>query len=367
MRTAAAHRSRVLIWCLLIILVLGTATVLTARTMSKPRISPTAEFMQTHMLNPNGTITSYLKDESSTDPNIVAGHEALSESVGLWMQYTLLQHDQVSFDNEYMLLNKYFLSPEHYVWWKLDKNGTSHVNTNALGDDLRIVGSLLDAYERWNKPEYLNTAKQIVNTLWEHDQKNGYLVDYHDFLHNISSDQLSLTYIDAAAFSRMQKYNLISQQEYNRYMKLLKNIPNDGLFYPRILNVTTGQYGYDQEVNLIDQLIIAVHLTAEGQSSKQLVSFLKEQFAQDGRLYGRYHADNHQPAVAYESPAVYGLAILVALQTNDKEWANQLYERMITFRADTGEYTGGYVSEGDTHTFDNLLALLAETTLQQKR
>ncbi len=366
MRVNNPRRVRI-VWLISVaIIVIGLAALLAIHMMKKEP-SATALFIKQSMVNSNGTIASYLKEATSTDPNVVAGREALSESVGLWMQYTLLADDRDDFDNSYELLNKYFMSPEHYIRWKLEPDGQSRVNTYALGDDLRIVNALLEAYGRWHKPEYLATAKEVTDTLWTRGLNNGYLVDYHDFQHDTSSNLLSLTYIDTLAFERMKQYGLISDELYERHLQLLRTIPNDGLFYPRTLDVTTGKYGYDTEVNLIDQLIIGLHLAEMKQPPDQLVAFMKQQFAQDGHLYGRYHASNHQPAVQYESPSVYGLAILLALQMDDREWAEQLYNRMIVFRASEGSDTGGYVSDGDTHAFDNLLALLAETSLQQTR
>ncbi|WP_411344342.1 glycosyl hydrolase [Paenibacillus sp. WLX1005] len=363
MRTLSSRRARVMI-SIWIIAVLGVAIFFTARYMMKPAIPSTAQFMDNYMRNANGTIASYLQAEPSTDPNIVAGREALSESVGIWMQYNLLQDDSTSFHETYKLLTTYFLSPQHYIRWKLEEDGTSRVNTYALGDDLRIVGALLDAYDRWQQPEYLNTAKQITDTLWQHGLNNGYLVDYYDFQHRTSADQLSLTYIDTAALEQMQKVGLADAAQVDKHLQLLRQIPNDGLFYPRLYQVSDGTYTYDKEVNLIDQLIIGLHLTELKQPPQKLVDFMKQQFQQDGKLYGRYHAADHTRAVDYESPAVYGLAILLALQMNDREWADQLYTRMTAFRTADGPYAGGYVSDGNTHAFDDLQALLAETSLQ---
>ncbi|MEW4372242.1 glycosyl hydrolase [Paenibacillus kandeliae] len=367
MRTARLRRRRTITLVIIAAVVLGMAIFFMVRYTMTSNIPSTAQFMDNYMRNANGTISSYLQPETSTDPNVVAGREALSESVGLWMQYNLLQDNETSFDETYKLLTTYFISPQHYIRWKLEEDGTSRVNTYALGDDLRIVGALLDAYERWKQPQYLDTAKIITDTLWQDGLNNGYLVDYHDFQHDTSADQLSLTYIDTVALEQMQKYGLATAAQVDKHLQLLRQIPNDGLFYPRLYDVTKGTYKYDQEVNLIDQLIIGLHLTELKQPPKALVNFMKQQFQQDGKLYGRYHAADHTRAVNYESPAVYGLAILLALQMDDREWAEQLYTRMIAFRTAEGPYAGGYVSDGNTHAFDDLQALLAETSLQHTR
>jgi len=333
---------------------------------SQAQISPTATFITSHMVNENGTLASRLIPAPSTNPDIVAGKEALSESLGLWMQYALMTDDAQSFEQSYTLLNQYFLNPEkHYIYWKLEPDGQSKVNTNALGDDLRIVGALLQASTQWKQPNYQTIAKQIVDTLLASDQQHGYLVDYHDFEHGYSADVLSLTYIDVPALEQMKQTSMMTAQEYTKYMDLLRHTPNDGVFYPRTYSVATGQYHYDDTINLIDQLILALHRSELGLPSTELITFMKKEFAQHHQLAGRYKRADQTADVAYESPAVYGLAILLAIQDKDQAWAEQLYAQMITMRGWDQAYPGGYVFDGDTHIFDDLFPLLAETLLQK--
>lgn len=333
---------------------------------AQPQVSPTATFITSHMVNENGTLASRLLPAPSTNPDIVAGKEALSESLGLWMQYALMTDDPKSFEHSYTLLNQYFLNPDkHYIYWKLEPDGQSKVNTNALGDDFRIVGALLQASTKWKQQNYYTTAKQIVDTLLASGQQNGYLVDYHDFEHGYSADVLSLTYIDVPALEQMKQTSMITAQEYTKYTDLLRNTPNDGVFYPRTYSVATGKYNYDDTINLIDQLILALHRSELGQPSTELITFMKKEFAQHHQLAGRYKRADQTADVAYESPAVYGLAILLALQDKDQAWAEQLYAQMITMRGWDQAYPGGYVFDGDTHIFDDLFPLLAETLLQK--
>lgn len=351
-----------MIGCIAVIVIV--AGVYTYR--SQPEVSPTAAFITSHMVNQNGTLASRLLPANSTNPDIVAGREALSESLGLWMQYALLTDDSKSFEHSYTLLQQYFLDKDkHYIYWKLEPSGQSKVNTNALGDDLRIVGALLQASTQWKQPDYHATAKQIVDTLLTSDQQHGYLVDYHDFEHGYSADVLSLTYIDVPALEQMKQTNMITTQEYTKYTNLLHNTPNDGVFYPRTYSVATGTYNYDDTINLIDQLILAIHRSELGEPSDQLIAFMKKEFKQNRKLAGRYKRADQTADVAYESPAVYGLAILLALQENDQTWAEQLYAQMLTMRGWDQAYPGGYVFDGDTHIFDDLFPLLAETHLQK--
>lgn len=333
----------------------------------KEKPSKVEQFIEQHMRNENGTWATYLQEAPSVDQNIVAGREALSESLGLWMQYAILQQDQSRLNESVEVLRRYFISPQKYIYWKLQPSGQSDVSTNALGDDLRIVDSLLKAYALWKDEAYLSIAKDITSTLQTEVQHSGYFVDFHDFKNKISSDTLSLVYIDISALKGMLNNGLISDSEYTQHKDLLLQMPSDGPFYPKTYQVQSKKYTYDESVNLIDQLIVGIHLTEAGKKPEELVQFLKQEFEQRHQLVGRYNLATHAPNVTYESPAVYGLAMLLAIQCDDVDWAKQLQKRMVSFRDQDKDYPGGYVFDNNTHFFDNLFPLLAETTLNTER
>lgn len=346
---------------------LGISIIWFALSSDKEKPSLTEQFVEQHMRNENGTWATYLQDAPAVDQNIVAGREALSESLGLWMQYAVLQQNQFKLNESLDVLESYFLSPQKYIRWKLQPSGQSDVSTNALGDDLRIIDSLLQAYTIWKNEKYLSVAKDIVSTLRSDVQRNGYFVDFHDFKQNDSSDTLSLVYVDLSALKRMLNNRLISDAVFEQHKNLLLQMPSDGVFYPKAFQVQSKQYTYDESVNLIDQLIVGIHLTEAGQQPTELVQFLKDEFKQRQQLMGRYDRANRLPDVSYESPAVYGLAILLALECDDVKWAKQLQKRMSSFRDQDKAYPGGYVFDNNTHFFDNLFPLLAETTLNNDR
>jgi hypothetical protein len=360
------NRNRTFMILVILLIIVGITIMMVRKDKSMQRAaSHTQEFIEQHMVNPNGTIATYLKDAASDHPDIVAGRESLSESLGIWMQYTVLQQDHERFDQSYQLLQKWFIAPQKYITWKLSSDGTSHVNTNALGDDFRIIGALLKAYEQWNQEEYRTTAQEISATLLKSVQKNGYFVDYHDFARDDSSNLLSLVYVDIETLQSMQGQHLMDPSLLQKYMDLLRDMPDDGVFYPKAYDVTTHQYSYDDNANLIDQLIVANHCAEMDLKPEKLIAFLKNEFKSNHRIMGSYNRVDRSAAVDYESPSVYALAILLALKVDDLTWANQLYDRMITFRDQDVSYRGGYVFDQNTHVFDNLFPLLAEAELHQ--
>ena len=369
MTTWISTRKKAILVIIVVLALTGIVFIAYSIIHSKESPDVTAAFIEEHMTNDNGTIATYLKPASSEHPDIVAGREALSESLGLWMQYAVISGNRSRFEDSVQLLTTYFLhqEPGPYIRWKLTPDGESEVTTNALGDDLRILDALLKAFKRWGDDEYLQLAQEIGSTLQASAQTQGYLVDYHDFERNESAAVLSLVYADISALREMQNNGILSRQEYEQYQDLLSHMPSDGVFYPKTYQIGSGQYEYDTSVNLIDQLIVGIHLAEMDQPPKELMQFLKGEFQQNQQLVGRYNRKTRKPDAAYESPAVYGLAIILALKSNDLPWARQLHDRMIQFRGQDPSYPGGYVFDGNTHAFDNLFPLLAETLLEPTR
>ncbi|MNJ40802.1 hypothetical protein D3C77_357040 [compost metagenome] len=280
------------------------------------------------------------------------------------MQYAVMRQDQVLFDRSYQVLKDKFITPEKYIVWKLEPDGQVKVNTNALGDDFRIISSLLEASELWKKDEYLITAREISDTLQTHVQNAGYFVDFHDFSRHESPSTLSLVYVDIGALRLMKDSELIDSSTYEQYERVLSDMPDDGVFFPKTFEVQQLRYSFDDHVNLIDQLIVGIHRAEIGQKPTALISFLKKEFREHKTIKGRYNRATRAAEVSYESPSVYGLAILLALESGDKEWAKQLHKHMISLKNRDVSYSGGYVFNKNTHFFDNVLPLLAETALQ---
>lgn len=326
----------------------------------------TKRFIMTHMTNPNGTLATYLQGADSVVPELAAGREALSESLGFWMQAALASDDLAEFERSYEQLVQYFIASEpRYIAWKLSGEGEAQVSTNALGDDLRIIGALLEGARKWEEhPEWIETARQLTNTLLSRSEKNGYLVDFYDFARAEAPDTLSLAYVDLPVLEALMQAGLLDKEAYGRYHALLQDMPDDGVFFPKSYNVVSGEYTYVSEVNMIDQLLVAIY-AGETTKAQSLHSFLKREYEQTGMVAGQYRRADRTAAVDYESSSVYGLAIVYSLQQGDPVFANKLYEQMQRLRGQDERYPGGYVFEGNTHIFDNLLPLLGEYAIRR--
>ncbi|PLR96051.1 glycosyl hydrolase family 8 [Bacillus sp. T33-2] len=328
---------------------------------------PTENFIVGHMVNTNGTLATYLQDSGKLDSDLVQGREALSETLGLWMQYALEKNDRKMFEKSFELLTRYFMSEDGLVYWKLEPSGLSDVSTNATVDDLRIVGALFNAADLWGSKSYQETAVLISNFLTENNRSGNLLSDYYDARQDSPGDRVTLSYIDPSALADMARADAVPAEVYQSMIALLAGAPEQNGFYAKSFNIKTGQYQFDQEVNMIDQMLVAINLNRIEVNTRPLLHFIKKEFNEQGAILGRYNNKTKKPTVKYESPALYGLAIMYCVETGEEELALSMYTRMVQFRVDSvfSKHYGAYSinRQKDTHIFDNLIPLLAERKL----
>lgn len=330
------------------------------------RLLPGELFIKEHLTNDDLTLKTNLKPPTSNDPDVAKGTETLSESLGLWMLYAVEKGDQALFAESVAVMKAYDYQ-DGWIAWKAGGGNDTPVTTNALVDDLRIAEALYLAGEKWGDETYIELANEIGQSIRENQSREGLLVDFYDRHYKVASDYLTLSYLNVAAVRLMEKHQQASEELNNQVHSFLDKLPTKNGFFPFSYQLGSKEYVYHQEVNLIDQLYIGYHRAQVGMSSPELWAFLKEEFARNGLLYGRYDASTKQPLVPYESPAVYSLAILTASELKEYDFARDLYERMVRqqIRRPESEFYGGYMdmSQLDTHSFDNLLPLLAERRL----
>ncbi|WP_407269639.1 glycosyl hydrolase family 8 [Radiobacillus sp. PE A8.2] len=317
------------------------------------------QFIWSEMVNDNHTLKTTFQ---ATSPAY-----SLSESLGLAMEYAVLSNNQALFDHSYAQLEDYFLTNDNNVHWRVLANGKATEHVNAFLDDIRIVGALLDAGELWDSKKYLVTAEKITNTLTEQGTYEATFVDFYDWHHNEKSHDFSITYLDLETIRRVEELGWVSEQIRDNMEQIaVKAAGEPGPLFPKNYNIENEKFLYGDTVNMVEQVYAAYHLTRAGIATENFHTFLKDVFIAENKLFGQYETATVTPAVTYESPALYGIAILYTLELDDEAFALDLYDRLKVFQRTEGPYQGAYFDESsqDTHVFDNLFPLLAERSLQ---
>lgn len=317
---------------------------------------PTEQFIRENLMTEDGRLHTNMTNRKE---------EYLSESLGLWMDYLLLKNDHAQFEQQVTILTEQFLTKDHLVIWEINKGKSAPAN--AFIDDLRIVGALYKAGEQWQEPMYIKLANEMSQALVKYQVDEQLMVDFVELKSKAKGTDVTLSYLIPSGFEAMKAAGILSKDLLEKNKDLLLDAPfsNEDLF-PKAYHIPTDEYLFDAEVNMIDQFYTGYHRAKWGGDITALVDFAKTAFKEgNGKLFGRYDHQTKQPIVDYESAAVYALAILMCLEVDEETFAKELYTQMKTLQVNEGIYHGGYidVSSKDTHTFDNLLALIAERSM----
>lgn len=321
-------------------------------------ILPTETFIVKHLWTNKGHIKTTFTDD-----------HFLAESIGLWLKYMLFKSDETQFEKIVDVIERDYLLEENIIAWEIKNEKKAY--TNALIDDLRIVETLLLSDRFHDHERYLSLADAITDALLTYNKSNDYFVDFYDVFYKQAYDEITLSYLNTKAFQLMVENELMSNDLYKQLLAFLESIPQDEIFFPKSFNIVDGEFSYDEEIHLIDQLYVALYLEQANISTDTFFNWFKKAYTKEKVIYGRYDRQNKTKTVHYESAAVYALAIIYSLERADEVLAKDLYERMIEFRVADEDHSffGGYVNlkTKETHSFDNLLPLVAERILQLEK
>ena len=292
----------------------------------------TEDFIYRWLQNENGMIATYIKNSSQEDEDLVQGREVLAETLGLLMDYALDNENQTLFNTLYKQLTDYFLEKEGFVNWKLKEDGTSDVSANALIDDIRILDALAMAAENWKTDQYKKTALSISEYLNKKNAVNGIYTDFYDKEYGYASSEISLSYIDIQGMNTLVNQGLLDAEIVAETSQVLIKAPLDHGFYPVSYNVEEKEYIFSDNINLVDQAILAYHYAQVGNRSLEFLTFIKSEMDKRGLIHGMYDRKTKEPTVDYESPAIYGFLILYALEVDEHDLAQALYDRMKEFQ-----------------------------------
>lgn len=316
---------------------------------------PVETFVREYLLTEDGLIRTNITDRQT---------EFLSESIGLYLLFLVEQERKDEFADQFAVLREHFLDDSNLVSWRLEDQDGRIIPSpvNAWIDDARIVNALYEAEEVFNEPSYAELADLIAKPLATIATKNELPVDYVDLNTKETADVITLSYLDEAALQWIAPSSTL----YANSKSLLADAPLSGSFFAKAYNVSQQSYMFDEEINMIDQLYVALRYEQFDLPTEYFYSFFKTTF-DAGSVYGRYNRTDGTPTVDYESQAVYALAVFYLLERDEREFAERVMKRLrnLAVSDTSSDYYGGHIDvmTRHTHSFDNLLPLLAEGRL----
>lgn len=246
------------------------------------------------------------------------GSQYLSESIGLYMEYLIVNKNKKAFNTLFHSFEKEFIvtkGKETFIKWQLEDK----INTNALIDDARITAALLKASDIFNDPKYKYLTDKILVTIATNQKNEGTYADFFDWSLGKPASRITLSYLTNNFFKIFPD---------TRQTKELLILPKQAeVFFPEYYNIEEKSYVKSGTVHMIDQLLIASNRENIGHSSNLFNVWLIEEWKANHKLYGQYDRDTLQPSVSYESLSVYFYLREYFLLIKQRKLANEVMNR----------------------------------------
>ena len=111
------------------------------------------------MVQKAGIYTNFNNEQKKSDK--ATGHDMLSESSGLWLEYLAQTHQNKAFREFYQHTKKYFDQGRQFSY-RIDDKTKKKSDVNATIDDLRIIRALQIYAHNTNSEKYRREAAKTV-------------------------------------------------------------------------------------------------------------------------------------------------------------------------------------------------------------
>lgn len=273
-------------------------------------------FVRHNLLTKKGIYTNYL-DTDKRRPDAATGHEMLSESSGLWLQYLASSHQWRQFRQFYQQTKQTFLKKGLFMY-RYDPQKNKLFKVNATLDDLRIIRALLTYDEAKHTDHYRQEATERYQALLNTALRDGQLVDFYDVGSHQGANTASLAYFDMQTLKYFENTTKKGQHDYQRQMTVLKGGYLGDAFplYANSYQWSSSKYS-DDDLNTSEALETLLHLAEIGQlkatSRDWLVQRIQKRDLANGySVIGRVSSDG-------ESAANYALAAMIFAELHDQE------------------------------------------------
>src|SRR5699024_225118 len=129
-----------------------------------------------------------------------------------------------------------------------------------------------------NNEQYIALATEISKAVLTYNRQGEEFVDFYDLSYNYAHEELTLSYLIPSAFNYMGEYNLLPEETIDQLINFMKELPLDNGFYPKYYQVIDQRFHYDDIINLIDQLYVAIHLEGFNVETDTFYEWLKNEF-----------------------------------------------------------------------------------------
>jgi len=318
-------------------------------------------FIHNQLTSPDGGIYTNYQNTAQTG-DLSAGHEILSESMGLLLEYARLTGDQQLFNETTNYIQDHLIVDD-IMLWRIVENSGPITNVSATIDDLRIYQTLALAKEQWPLSESAtNIFELLENQLPTRGFQSDYLVSYYGTASPTQDKTVEVAYINLSAIQTLAAANpqIATAVETNQQILLGSFIGETLPLYHKSYDPQKRTYtDVDGKINILDSLMVIQNLAQAGIYSPQSIDWLEEKTA-SGTLYSYYDPQTGAALDTQESSAAYGMAAQIgAALGNEFLTGNALTQLKKHQNGDQqNPFYGGFGYNNNAYSYDNLQALL---------
>jgi len=333
---------------ILLLLAIGALVPSPALLAQSPPQDLALQFILSAMMNEQGGIYTQYQNLPASGEELIGGHSILLQNNSLLMLYAAYQGNRQLFDQQVKVLENYFLEERTgMLHWRLDAQMQSLESSwgtysNDLSDSLRVVESLLLAYDVWGDESYKELALKIGEGIRKYNIAPDNTLRYYA---SWTSENDPAGYGDKVVLAQLNLRAMAGLAWQDRswenplfvsLMIALSGTTEHGLFYhfylPKEKRHEKGDGSMIQMAQTAYHLAVYAHIigdVAALDTAQNFLAFAKEEYDTRGKIFGRYDADTGTPLVNWESIPVYALIAQVALELEDFSFSETLVSEKI--------------------------------------
>ena len=316
-------------------------------------------FINEDLMNESGGIyTNY--SNNKTEGDLTKGHDILSESQGMILNYYLYKGDEEAYKNSFNYIKDNMMLKDGLISWRIENNIPSEVS--ATIDDLRIARSLIIAGEEFNDLKYRYYGLKIANGIKKKLVTDNRLIDFHDGYGK--SDVTTLCYLDLYGIKLLSLFDDSWNDIYSKSLDIIDNgfISNSLPLYKKSYDGSTESYDNEDKADTLLSVLVTLNKAEVNEDVSLSVNWLKSRLKEYGYISTTYDINTLQESKV-ESTSIYANLVQIAKVINDKELYEMAMSKMKNFQILNKESkvygSFGFEEANEVYSYDNLNALLA--------
>lgn len=305
-----------------------------------------------------GIYTNY--NNISTEGDLTKGHDILSESQGMMLNYCLYKNDQEKFNDSFKYIKENMFLKNGLISWRIENNKSSDVS--ATIDDLRIARALIIGAEEFDNLKYRYYGIKISNGIYKNLIQENRLIDFHDGYGK--SNVTTLCYLDLYALKLFSLFDDKWNDVYTKSLKIINNgyISDELPLYRKYYDGNIEIFDNEENIDTLLSILVILNKAEVNEDISKSVDWIKERLKYIGYISTSYNINTLDES-KIESTSIYANIAQIAKVINDEELYNMAINKMKNFQV-INEKSNIYGSFGnekteDVYSYDNLNALLA--------